>query len=110
VTFAVSTVRDSPGPRAAAGGRRLWAACLVGVVWALVALAALQELNLYARWWDFRVEGGVMRDMPVELWLGWAVLWGGAIPVLVFASSGFSGSSRPFSHWTSSSCPRAALS
>jgi protein-S-isoprenylcysteine O-methyltransferase Ste14 len=74
--------------RLRSGGRRLWAACLVGVVWALVALVALQELNLYAGWWDFRVEGGVTRDMPVELWLGWAVLWG-AIPVLVFRQLGF---------------------
>jgi protein-S-isoprenylcysteine O-methyltransferase Ste14 len=65
------------------GGRRLLAACLVGIAWVLPYLLVVQLLNLHFRWWRFHAQGGLLRGMPVDLFLGWAVLWG-AIPILVF--------------------------
>jgi protein-S-isoprenylcysteine O-methyltransferase Ste14 len=69
------------------GGRRLWAACLVGIAWVTVSLLALQTVNLRFGWWEFHAQGGLIRGVPVDLWLGWAVLWG-AIPILVFRRLG----------------------
>jgi protein-S-isoprenylcysteine O-methyltransferase Ste14 len=65
------------------GGRRLLGACLVAVAWAPPSLLALQLCNLRAGWWLFHAQGGLFRGMPVDLFLGWAVLWG-AIPILAF--------------------------
>ena len=65
------------------GGRRLLGACLVACAWVLPSLLALQLCNLRAGWWTFHALGGLLRGMPVDLLLGWAVLWG-AIPILAF--------------------------
>jgi protein-S-isoprenylcysteine O-methyltransferase Ste14 len=65
------------------GGRRLLAACLVGIAWVLPSLLAVQLLNLRLDWWQFHAQGGLLRDMPLDLLFGWAVLWG-AIPLLAF--------------------------
>ncbi len=65
------------------GGRRLLGACLVAVAWVLTSLLAVQLCNLRAGWWTFHAQGGLIRGMPVDLFLGWAVLWG-AIPILAF--------------------------
>jgi protein-S-isoprenylcysteine O-methyltransferase Ste14 len=65
------------------GGPRLLGACLVGMAWSLPGLLALQLLNLHFRWWQFAVQGGLLRGMPVDLLLGWTVWWG-AIPILAF--------------------------
>lgn len=61
--------------------RRLFAAALVGFLWTLPALLALQLVNLRLGWWTFHAEGGLLREMPVDLYLGWALLWG-VVPVL----------------------------
>jgi protein-S-isoprenylcysteine O-methyltransferase Ste14 len=63
------------------GGRRLGAACLVGMAWTLPSLLAVQLINLRFSWWQFHAQGGLFRGLPIDLWLGWAVLWG-AIPIL----------------------------
>jgi len=61
------------------------AAILAGLCWCLVSLPALQILNLHLSlpWWRFYAGGALLRSMPVELYLGWAVLWG-VVPVLSF--------------------------
>ena len=63
--------------------KRLPAALLVGLVWTLPSLLALQVLNLHAGWWRFHAQGGLVRAMPLDLYFGWAVLWG-MLPVLLF--------------------------
>ncbi len=49
--------------------------------WNLVALAALQAGARAAGWWRFGAHGGLLLGMPVDLYLGWALLWS-AIPCL----------------------------
>jgi protein-S-isoprenylcysteine O-methyltransferase Ste14 len=63
--------------------RRRGAACLLSLVWAMVSLLALQRLNQWAGWWSFRVDGTVFCGMPLELYVGWVLLWG-AVPQLLF--------------------------
>jgi protein-S-isoprenylcysteine O-methyltransferase Ste14 len=46
-------------------------------------LLALQLLNLQFGWWHFHAEGSLFRGMPVDQYLGWAVLWG-LVPVFGF--------------------------
>src|SRR5687768_3006400 len=61
--------------------RRLAGAAVVAFAWQLPALLFVQELNLRAGWWHFEADGGLLRGMPADLWLGWAVLWG-AVPAI----------------------------
>jgi protein-S-isoprenylcysteine O-methyltransferase Ste14 len=63
-----------PGPSARAG-------LLLAAVWNLVALAALQAGAREAGWWHFDARGGLLLGMPVDLYLGWILLWS-AIPPL----------------------------
>jgi protein-S-isoprenylcysteine O-methyltransferase Ste14 len=63
-------------------GRDERAAALLASVSAAVGIAALDAVARPAGWWSFAAVDGVFRGMPVDLWLGWAALWG-AIPVLV---------------------------
>ena len=57
--------------------RGLFVAGLLGVLWCVPALLVLQRVNAYAGWWVFPgSDGPRMMTMPVELWLGWAALWG----------------------------------
>jgi len=63
--------------------RRTGAATLLSLLWALPTLLVLQRLNQQAHWWTFHTAGPTLRDLPVELYLGWTVLWS-AVPVLAF--------------------------
>jgi len=63
--------------------RRQIGSALVGFFYALGSLLALQHLNLHFFWWRFQVPSGVIRNMPVDLYLGWALLWG-VLPTLAF--------------------------
>lgn len=67
-----------PGPRARA-------AALLSTAWNLSALLLLHLLALRYGWWRFEAEGGLFLGLPVDLYLGWALLWGAA-PVLAFPS------------------------
>jgi len=67
--------------------KRIFPAALLGFVWTLPSLLALQLLNLHFGWWQFNAQGGLFRGMPVDLFLGWAVLWG-ILPVLTFHETG----------------------
>lgn len=62
---------------------RLVAACLLGFCWTLPSLLVLQWLKLKFGWWTFHAHGGLFRGMPLDLFLGWAVLWG-ILPALGF--------------------------
>jgi protein-S-isoprenylcysteine O-methyltransferase Ste14 len=61
-----------------APGQREVAALILGCGWNLLALAGVNAVALRAGWWSFAAEGGVVAGVPVDLLLGWAVLWGGA--------------------------------
>ncbi|BAL87591.1 hypothetical protein AMIS_23710 [Actinoplanes missouriensis 431] len=58
----------------------------VGAVLAFLAsatgLAVLHEVAAAAGWWTFARVDGAYRGFPVDLWLGWAALWG-PVPVLL---------------------------
>jgi protein-S-isoprenylcysteine O-methyltransferase Ste14 len=62
---------------------RLFAACLLSLLWTLPALLILQRINLITRWWTFEPARPVLLGMPLELYLGWAMLWG-LVPQLTF--------------------------
>jgi protein-S-isoprenylcysteine O-methyltransferase Ste14 len=55
----------------------------MGFIWTLPSLLAIQLLNLHFGWWQFNAQGGLFRGMPIDLYLGWAVLWG-VLPILAF--------------------------
>ena len=56
---------------------RLFPATLLATLWCLPSLLLLQQFNLRAHWWSYE-PGSVasLLGMPLELYLGWAVLWG----------------------------------
>ena len=56
---------------------RQFAACLLSISWTLPSLLLLQCLNTYVGWWSFAAGSEVaLRGMPLELFLGWIILWG----------------------------------
>lgn len=55
---------------------RTIAAPLLSVLWTLPALLILQRLNLRYEWWSFDTHTPCVLQMPVALYLGWAVFWG----------------------------------
>ena len=61
--------------------RRARGAALLAFVAAAAGVAAHHELSKVAGWWEFAAVSGAYRGLPVDLWLGWAALWG-AVPVL----------------------------
>jgi protein-S-isoprenylcysteine O-methyltransferase Ste14 len=64
---------------------RQFAACLLSVLWTLPSLLLLQRLNEYAGWWSFATGSEVaFRGMPLELFLGWMILWG-VVPQLALS-------------------------
>jgi protein-S-isoprenylcysteine O-methyltransferase Ste14 len=75
--------------------KRIFPAALLGFVWTLPSLLAVQLLNLHFGWWRFNALGGLFRGMPVDLYLGWAVLWG-ILPILSFDETGIAWVSAAF--------------
>lgn len=61
--------------------RRTAPAVLLAFLWTLPTLLLLQRANQHFGWWTFHTAGPTLRGFPVELYLGWAVLWS-AVPVL----------------------------
>ncbi len=56
---------------------RQFAACLLSVLWTVASLLAFQRWNEYADWWSFKSGSAAeFRGMPLELFLGWVILWG----------------------------------
>lgn len=64
------------------GGRRAGVGALLAFLTAAVGLAALHEVSLHTNWYAFASVDGAYRGFPIDLWLGWAVLWG-PLPVLL---------------------------
>lgn len=62
--------------------RSLGAGILLASVWNAVTLLALNVVATRAGWWSFHAQGGTFLSVPIDLYLGWIVLWG-AIPLLV---------------------------
>jgi protein-S-isoprenylcysteine O-methyltransferase Ste14 len=77
VVWAVKTKAARTSQRLSAVG------CLLGLLWAGPSLVALQALNLRFGWWTYAPGSpALLRGMPLELLLGWMVLWG-VVPALV---------------------------
>lgn len=80
-------------PIAAVGGlvawrrptRSTWGGVLLATVWALLGVLALHLVAQRAHWWEFHTAGGEAFGIPVDLLIGWALLWG-AIPLLALPS------------------------
>lgn len=66
-----------PGPRAVA-------AAITSTAWAALLLLLLHLAAAELGWWTFHAAGAVWRGLPVDLWLGWSLLWG-AVPALGLA-------------------------
>ncbi len=62
--------------------RRRRGAALIGTVAAGVGILALNVVAGAAGWWRFSPVTGSALGTPVDLWLGWALIWG-ALPTLV---------------------------
>lgn len=60
--------------------RREAGALLLSGLAALLGVAVLNEIALAAGWWTYLEVDGAFRGVPVDLWLGWALLWG-PVPV-----------------------------
>jgi protein-S-isoprenylcysteine O-methyltransferase Ste14/predicted DCC family thiol-disulfide oxidoreductase YuxK len=62
--------------------KRTAGAIYLATLWTLPTLLVLHVLAQSLGWWTFHVDGGTFFDMPVDLYLGWALLWG-ALPTLL---------------------------
>ena len=58
---------------------------LLGAIWNVPALLALNVIAARIGWWRFDAHGGLLLGVPVDLLLSWSVLWG-ALPALAFPS------------------------
>jgi protein-S-isoprenylcysteine O-methyltransferase Ste14 len=63
--------------------RRTAGATYLATLWTLPSLVVLHLLAQFFEWWSFEFVGGGLFGMPVDLLLGWALLWG-ALPALLF--------------------------
>ncbi|MER7208786.1 isoprenylcysteine carboxylmethyltransferase family protein [Streptosporangium sp. NPDC000239] len=63
-------------------GERDAAAAILATLWNLEALIAVNLLAQDLGWWRFTAVGALYRGVPIDLLLGWALLWG-AVPGLV---------------------------
>jgi protein-S-isoprenylcysteine O-methyltransferase Ste14 len=63
------------GPRTS---RARGAVLLAGIA-AFVGLGALHEVARRVGWWHYLDVAGAWRGFPVDLWIGWAIIWG-ALP------------------------------
>ncbi|MEU0547883.1 methyltransferase [Micromonospora sp. NPDC005979] len=62
--------------------RSVRAAGLLAFLAAGIGIAALHEVARRTGWYAFAPVDGAYRGMPVDLWIGWAALWG-PLPVLL---------------------------
>jgi protein-S-isoprenylcysteine O-methyltransferase Ste14 len=70
-------------PRAQGQARKDAIAAMMATTWALSSLPAVHVIAIRAGWWTYDVTGGTLLGMPVDLYLGWAFMWG-ALPMLAF--------------------------
>lgn len=62
--------------------RRRGGAALLAGLWNVTALLAVNVVAVRAGWWHFNTAGGELAGVPVDLLIGWALLWG-ALPALL---------------------------
>lgn len=62
--------------------RRTAGAVYLATLWTLASLAGVHLLAQALGWWTFAFDGGGIGGMPVDLLIGWALMWG-ALPVLL---------------------------
>ena len=56
---------------------------MVGFLWQLPALLALNMLAAELGWWTFNTPANQLASVPIDVWIGWALWWG---PVAVLAN------------------------
>lgn len=66
-----------------APSERLRAGILLALIWNMTALLAVQVAAVELGWWHYEAHGGVAFGVPVDLLIGWALLWSAA-PLLAF--------------------------
>jgi protein-S-isoprenylcysteine O-methyltransferase Ste14 len=66
-------------------GVRERGAVYLATLWNMAALLGTHLVATRLGLWSFDADGGLFLGMPVDLYIGWALLWG-AIPVLAFPS------------------------
>lgn len=64
-------------------GRGIATGALLACLWNVPTLLLLHSLAMHFDWWRFGVEGGLFLRIPVDLYLGWVLMWG-AVPTLAF--------------------------
>ncbi len=64
--------------------RRTLAAAILATAWNAVWLPALNLLAVNRAWWTFHADGGSAAGLPLDLLLGWTLLWG-TLPVVTGA-------------------------
>jgi hypothetical protein len=88
-------------------------AAITATAWAALLLLPLNVVAPALGWWTFHAAGAVWSGVPLDLWLGWSILWG-AVPALCLRrGSGLARrrhSSPPWSGSTSPSCRSASRS
>ena len=57
---------------------RIMSGALLGFMWNLPVLLAVNAAAPMFGWWSFDAEGGLLLGVPADLYLAWAWLWGGA--------------------------------
>jgi protein-S-isoprenylcysteine O-methyltransferase Ste14 len=62
--------------------RRTVAAAILATAWCVVVLVPLNLVAVRVGWWSFDVDGGDVAGLPVDLVIGWSLMWG-ALPALV---------------------------
>lgn len=62
--------------------RRLLIGAWLSLGWAFPAVALINLAALHGGWWSFDAQGAMWHGMPVDLLLGWAVLWS-VVPALL---------------------------
>ena len=62
--------------------RREKTAALLATLIAVPLLLAVHLLALRFHWWHFAAAGGTLAGFPIDVWAGWAILWG-AVPLLL---------------------------
>jgi protein-S-isoprenylcysteine O-methyltransferase Ste14 len=56
-------------------------AAITATAWAALLLLPLNVVAPALGWWTFHAAGAVWSGVPLDLWLGWSILWG-AVPAL----------------------------
>lgn len=58
------------------GSRRTAGAALLSFLASLVGIGVANQIAMAIGWWYYEVPHGLFMGIPLDLWLGWAILWG----------------------------------